>query len=106
VDHQLHVHKGRPLKSRVLGTFSVVYKAQDIYHNQYENTWEHKLKPAFRETPNKKVKVERQNASKDGNKTKEKAKEEEIHYVALKRISVTSSPQRLFNELNILNVLR
>ncbi|SCV72850.1 BQ2448_4387 [Microbotryum intermedium] len=67
------------------GTFSSVYKAIDLKHDEYDNSsWEASAKhgrPSC-EGPNGQV------------------------YVAIKRIYVTSSPVRIQNELDILNVLR
>lgn len=65
------------------GTFSSVYKAVDIYHNYYDNTiWTNKKPHPPRGNRDKTV------------------------YVALKRIYATSSPERIMNELEIMEDLR
>lgn len=61
-----------------IGTFSSVYKAIDLHHNSYDNSdWD-------RDDIHHRKKV----------------------YVALKRIYVTSSPQRILNELELMEDLR
>lgn len=63
------------------GTFSTVYKAIDLQHDRFDNSeWHHRSE----EKPSKRSKV----------------------YVALKKIYVTSSPERIYNELSILEKLR
>ena len=61
------------------GTFSTVYKAQDLQYNLYQNDWD-------RNDPRRWEKKSR--------------------YVAIKKIYVTSSPSRIINELEILYELR
>lgn len=71
-----------------LGTFSSVFKAEDRYHDLYDNfIWTHTLPhPPWdndgQPRPRKRV------------------------YVALKRIYVTSSPERIYNELEVMEELR
>lgn len=60
------------------GTFSTVYKAEDCFQDLHDNSWLD---------------------SRGGNRN-------ERYYVAIKRIYVTSSPQRIFNELDILQSLQ
>lgn len=64
-----------------LGTFSSVYKALDLNHDLHDNSQWHTPAPSDAHRPGK-------------------------VYVALKRIYVTSSPVRIFNELDILSDLR
>lgn len=59
------------------GTFSTVYKAEDLLYDHYRNDWD--------------------SDSRDGNRA---------HYVAIKKIYVTSSPLRILNELELLHDLR
>lgn len=59
------------------GTFSTVYKAEDIYQHLHDYSW-----------------IEQRGGNKDAG-----------YYVAIKRIYVTSSPQRIHNELDILRSL-
>ncbi|KAF3050966.1 hypothetical protein E8E11_010427 [Didymella keratinophila] len=71
------------------GTFSTVYKAEDLEYNKYDNNWD------IDERENKK-------SSSPGNRKRAKRP----HYVAIKKIYVTSSPIRIFNELELLYDLR
>ncbi|KAI4671484.1 uncharacterized protein J4E88_009149 [Alternaria novae-zelandiae] len=71
------------------GTFSTVYKAEDLEYTKYNNDWdidereEAKSLPAHKRQPARKPR-----------------------YVAIKKIYVTSSPIRIFNELELLFDLR
>lgn len=70
------------------GTFSIVYKAVDVNHDWYDNyAWSNQpsVPPLL---------------SRDNTLTSSKV------YVALKRIYVTSSPDRILNELEIMAELR
>jgi cell division control protein 7 len=71
-----------------------VYKAEDLQYNQYENDWDIQGKE---NSPFRKHKHSqgRTNGRKNGPK-----------YVAIKKIYVTSSPIRIFNELELLHDLR
>ncbi|KAF3045084.1 hypothetical protein E8E12_008162 [Didymella heteroderae] len=71
------------------GTFSTVYKAEDLEYNKYDNNWD------IDERENKKW-------SSPGKRKRTKRP----HYVAIKKIYVTSSPIRIFNELELLYDLR
>lgn len=64
------------------GTFSTVYKAEDLLHEHYQNNWDP-------DTP-----------------TSSASKEPRAKYVAIKKIYVTSSPLRILNELELLHDLR
>lgn len=61
------------------GTFSTVYKAEDMLYERYENAWEGDMKSQ---------------------------QQPRTRFVAIKKIYVTSSPQRILNELELLNDLR
>ncbi|KAF9696763.1 hypothetical protein EKO04_005548 [Ascochyta lentis] len=71
------------------GTFSTVYKAEDLEYNNFDNSWD------IEERENKKW-------SSPGPRKRSKRP----HYVAIKKIYVTSSPIRIFNELELLYDLR
>ncbi|EPS26573.1 hypothetical protein PDE_01510 [Penicillium oxalicum 114-2] len=84
------------------GTFSTVYKAEDLqYHYHYRKEWEIFGQAQDREAeewdnpPNK-----RRKTTGDSNGRKKP------RYVALKKIYVTSSPIRIQNELELLHDLR
>ncbi|KAJ4346574.1 Cell division control protein 7 [Didymosphaeria variabile] len=69
------------------GTFSTVYKAEDLEYYKYNNRWDVDER-------------ERRKWSSPASKTKRSARKP--HYVAIKKIYVTSSPIRIFNELELL----
>lgn len=71
-----------------IGTFSTVYKAEDLEYERYENDWDG---PEPWQSP----------PIRKGAKVKRKPR-----YVAIKKIYVTSSPVRILNELELLNDLR
>jgi cell division control protein 7 len=70
------------------GTFSTVYKAQDLKYHQYKNSWD-----------------EQNNPSSPWNR-KSKHRKQAPRFVAIKKIYVTSSPLRILNELEILHDLK
>jgi cell division control protein 7 len=67
------------------GTFSTVYKAEDLLYDKYKNNWND-----MSLSPTAKTARDRPRA----------------RYVAIKKIYVTSSPMRIFNELELLYDLR
>ncbi|TEY87398.1 hypothetical protein BOTCAL_0002g00040 [Botryotinia calthae] len=86
------------------GTFSTVYKAEDLLYEHYDNDWdiEEKEHSAWTSPPVKKRRtggirevLDQYNQQRRGKK-----------YVAIKKIYVTSSPTRILNELDLLNDLR
>ena len=82
------------LTTRCVGTFSTVYKAEDLLHDQHRNDWDlQSSSPGPWISPPIKT---RDNA----------APRRKQKYVALKKIYVTSSPMRILNELELLNDLR
>lgn len=70
------------------GTFSTVYKAEDLAYSRYQNDWDFEAKENHIWSPSR------------------KARRKDAHYVAIKKIYVTSSPQRIMNELELLHDLR
>lgn len=83
----------------VQGTFSTVYKAEDLLYDHYHNDWDIFGRAQQQETcespPSKRRRV-------DGAQGRRK----KARYVALKKIYVTSSPIRIQNELELLHDLR
>jgi cell division control protein 7 len=69
----------------VPGTFSTVYKAEDLHYDQYQNDWD---------------------LDKEDEWTRLRRQRKTPKYVAIKKIYVTSSPMRIFNELDLLYDLR
>ncbi|KAJ5613478.1 hypothetical protein N7528_007132 [Penicillium herquei] len=79
------------------GTFSTVYKAEDLLYDHYENDWDvfgQVEQESWTSPPTKRRRVEGANGRK------------KVRYVALKKIYVTSSPIRIQNELELLHDLR
>ncbi|KAF4552438.1 Protein kinase domain-containing protein 32 [Elsinoe fawcettii] len=68
------------------GTFSTVYKAEDLLYDSYENDWDVD---------------EKENAV-----LAKRQRERRPRFVAIKKIYVTSSPIRIFNELELLHDLK
>lgn len=80
-----------------VGTFSSVYKAVDLEHDEYSNShWDYGMdeQPPPVSPPEKEQAEEKKNGSESGK------------VVAIKRIYVTSSPKRIENEIRILHELR
>ena len=75
------------------GTFSTVYKAEDLLYEHYENEWD---SDSNKENINGVSASHKQPAS----------QERRPKFVAIKKIYVTSSPLRILNELELLNDLR
>ena len=85
------------LLSRMAGTFSTVYKAEDLHYNYYQNDWDVERKnDKWRSHPGERSKDESQSPGRLGGP----------RYVAIKKIYVTSSPIRIQNELELLHDLR
>jgi len=72
------------------GTFSTVYKAEDLEYNDYENRWD----------------VDEREQRKWASPASKAKRSRRPHYVAIKKIYVTSSPIRIFNELELLHDLK
>ncbi|CAI7668116.1 unnamed protein product [Penicillium bialowiezense] len=80
------------------GTFSTVYKAEDLHYDEYNNDWDifsRAQQDNYVDPPSKRRRVE--GAPTDRKKPR---------FVALKKIYVTSSPLRIQNELELLHDLR
>ncbi|KAJ4246237.1 Cell division control protein 7 [Fusarium torreyae] len=76
------------------GTFSTVYKAEDIMYDHYDNSWDYE-DDSSKWTPPPKA------GDSPVARPRRKAR-----YVAIKKIYVTSSPSRILNELELLHDLR
>ncbi|KAJ5162437.1 hypothetical protein N7492_007829 [Penicillium capsulatum] len=80
------------------GTFSTVYKAEDLLYDHYQNDWDifgQAQEEAWASPPSKRRRV-----------NGDQAPRRKARYVALKKIYVTSSPIRIQNELELLHDLR
>lgn len=89
----------------LLGTFSTVYKAEDLLYDHFDNSWDVDEKqnqwtspPLPRKPNDSQMSLDSQNSH-----SRRKAGPK---YVAIKKIYVTSSPFRILNELDLLNDLR
>ena len=80
---------------RFAGTFSTVYKAEDIEYDRYNNSWDLK-QDAMKWTP---PPIKRHTNPLSPKKNRQR-------FVAIKKIYVTSSPARILNELELLHDLR
>lgn len=72
------------------GTFSTVYKAEDLLYDQYLNDWD--------------FDTDKENL--ESVTAKQSSRPPKPKYVAIKKIYVTSSPSRILNELELLKDLR
>ncbi|CAG7997103.1 unnamed protein product [Penicillium salamii] len=80
------------------GTFSTVYKAEDLHYDEYKNDWDifsRAQQDNYASPPSKRRRLE-------GAPVERK----KPRFVALKKIYVTSSPLRIQNELELLHDLR
>lgn len=94
----------------ITGTFSTVYKAEDLRYDAYENDWDMDEKesmkwssPSRRSQRNTKRQKPLPSSGTHHIKTRGQKRQ---RYVAIKKIYVTSSPGRIFNELELLYDLR
>ncbi|KAL4805257.1 kinase-like domain-containing protein [Aspergillus unguis] len=84
------------------GTFSTVYKAEDLNYDIYRNDWDmfkDDHSDDWGDHPSKRRRVDEEGGRSVPGKHKKR-------YVALKKIYVTSSPLRIQNELELLHDLR
>ncbi|OAX80244.1 CDC7 protein kinase [Emergomyces africanus] len=83
------------------GTFSTVYKAEDLLYDEYDNDWDWE-----RRSEGQDHERDRDLHPYDRPRSKSQRKgKRRPHYVALKKIYVTSSPSRIHNELELLSNL-
>ncbi|KAH0565322.1 hypothetical protein GP486_001283 [Trichoglossum hirsutum] len=86
------------------GTFSTVYKAEDLLYDNYDNQWDIEQKDVSKWAP---PPLKRRRMG-DGPMppTRAHSRNQKPKYVAIKKIYVTSSPIRTQNELELLHDLR
>ncbi|MCJ1467277.1 hypothetical protein MMC07_005901 [Pseudocyphellaria aurata] len=82
------------------GTFSTVYKAEDLHYEYYQNDWDRESNAKWLSPP---VKKSYRQYSEGPISSQPRKKP---HLVAIKKIYVTSSPMRIQNELELLHILR
>ncbi|KAG5917870.1 hypothetical protein E4U61_002359 [Claviceps capensis] len=90
--------KYRLIKMIGEGTFSTVYKAEDVLYDRYDNSWDFD-DDCSKWTPPP-LKRNGSHASSD------RSIRRRPRFVAIKKIYVTSSPARIMNELELLHDLR
>ncbi|TQV98377.1 hypothetical protein V2A60_007878 [Cordyceps javanica] len=88
--------KYRLIKRIGEGTFSTVFKAEDVRYDHYDNDWDFEDDSAKWTPPPLK-----RDLGQNSQRTKRKSR-----FVAIKKIYVTSSPARILNELELLHDLR
>lgn len=90
-----------------LGTFSTVYKAEDLMYDYYENSWDLEekgnMKSKWTPPPLKRCRAGSLTLDNSSDYDRQRRKPK---YVAIKKIYVTSSPSRILNELDLLNDLK
>ncbi|KAK8131067.1 hypothetical protein PG984_007505 [Apiospora sp. TS-2023a] len=83
------------------GTFSTVYKAEDVRYDRYNNSWDLDARDNQWEPPPPLKTTSNSRSNSRLNPSRRPRK-----FVAIKKIYVTSSPTRIFNELELLHDLR
>ena len=78
------------------GTFSTVYKAEDLLYNHYQNEWDLESDKENANSSNASIQKQQQQQN----------RQQRAKFVAIKKIYVTSSPVRILNELELLHDLR
>ncbi|KAL2141574.1 hypothetical protein VTI28DRAFT_2224 [Corynascus sepedonium] len=91
--------KYRLIKRIGEGTFSTVYKAEDLAYDKYDNSWDPDKEMEKWTPPPLRNSAGHPNEALPQRRRKPK-------YVAIKKIYVTSSPSRILNELELLHDLR
>ncbi|KAL9000824.1 MAG: hypothetical protein Q9169_000578 [Polycauliona sp. 2 TL-2023] len=101
------IFHAKGLKFRMIGrigegTFSTVYKAEDLHYDFYQNDWDTETLDA-NPGPSSSAEIRRRQYSQDeqGRPILRRPR-----YVAIKKIYVTSSPMRIQNELELLHDLQ
>ncbi|KAK9448005.1 kinase-like protein [Limtongia smithiae] len=89
------------------GTFSVVYKAEDMDYDYYDNWWDSSDSSSKTRlhSPDYEISSKKQKTSHSTSTALIKPASPRRRFVAIKRICVTSSPQRILNELVLLHRL-
>ena len=100
--------KYRLIKRIGEGTFSTVYKAEDLLYDSYDNSWDLD-KDADKWTPPPLKSFTSQSSATLDYQSQSQAqahRRRKPKYVAIKKIYVTSSPSRILNEVELLHDLR
>lgn len=94
----------RPAKQPT-GTFSTVFKAEDLDYGRYDNSWDLE-DDASKWTPPPLKRQQQQQNHQRRQASSPPRRPKRPRYVAIKKIYVTSSPARILNELELLHDLR
>ncbi len=97
--------KYRLIKRIGEGTFSTVYKAEDLLYDRYDNSWDLD-KDTDKWTPPPLKSFTSQSSATLDYQSQSQARRRKPKYVAIKKIYVTSSPSRILNEVELLHDLR
>ncbi|KAI9723782.1 MAG: hypothetical protein M1812_001082 [Candelaria pacifica] len=99
------VHYGKKLTFLAVlsGTFSTVYKAEDLRYDEYDNDWDLEEKESSRWAS---PPFKRRRTGEISMQAFVQRQRRGPQYVAIKKIYVTSSPMRIQNELELLNDLK
>lgn len=90
-----------------LGTFSTVYKAEDLHYEYYQSDWDVESKCSTKWTsPPFKRRRDDTSQSFTSDSSQNRRRRRPSRFVAIKKIYVTSSPMRIQNELELLHDLR
>ncbi|KAI4127623.1 MAG: hypothetical protein LQ338_003118 [Usnochroma carphineum] len=101
------IFRRKGLKFRMIdrigeGTFSTVYKAEDLHYDFYQNDWD--IEAVDGSSWSSPPVTRRLRESPQDHERRQKSRRP--RYVAIKKIYVTSSPSRIQNELELLHDLR
>ena len=87
-----------------VGTFSSVYKAEDLLYDNYINDWD--LDAEGSSSNSERGPQHKKRRLSEPHSEQLRSRRSKPKYVAIKKIYVTSSPQRVYNELALLNTLK
>ncbi|CAF9938804.1 MAG: hypothetical protein ALECFALPRED_007851 [Alectoria fallacina] len=85
------------------GTFSTVYKAEDLHYEYYQNDWDIEQRGTSKWTS---PSFKRRKNTSTLDTSINQCRQAKRQFVAIKKIYVTSSPMRIQNELELLHDLR
>ncbi|KAK3361876.1 kinase-like domain-containing protein [Lasiosphaeria ovina] len=102
-------HRYRLIKRIGEGTFSTVYKAEDLQYDHFDNSWDFEKENEKWTPPPLKSFTSQSTTTLDlaaEDPSQHLQRRRKPKYVAIKKIYVTSSPTRILNELELLHDLR
>ncbi|KAL8823234.1 MAG: hypothetical protein Q9191_006049 [Dirinaria sp. TL-2023a] len=89
------------------GTFSTVYKAEDMHYEYYQNDWDKEQSDGSKwSTPPARHTASKSSQTGSTKNSHGRRRPNKSRFVAIKKIYVTSSPMRIQNELELLHALR